>query len=74
MGFELTARVITGFMKPKLQSIDHIHIHVTNRDQSEKWYKRVLGLERDSKLEFWAVGGGPLTLVNKERTIHLALI
>lgn len=60
-------------MTPKLQSIDHIHIHVSNRELSEQWYKQVLGLHREKNLEFWAKGGGPLTITNNEGSIHLAL-
>jgi catechol-2,3-dioxygenase len=60
-------------MTPKLQSIDHIHIHVSNRELSEQWYKQVLGLHRDKNLEFWAKDGGPLTITNIEGSIHLAL-
>ena len=60
-------------MTPKLQSIDHIHIHVSNRELSEQWYKQVLGLHRDENLEFWAKDGGPLTITNIEGSIHLAL-
>lgn len=60
-------------MPPKLQTIDHIHIHVTNRELSEQWYNKVLGLHREESLEFWASGGGPLTITNNEGTIHLAL-
>jgi catechol-2,3-dioxygenase len=60
-------------MTPKLQSIDHIHIHVSNRELSEQWYKQVLGLHREKNLEFWAKDGGPLTITNNEGSIHLAL-
>jgi catechol-2,3-dioxygenase len=60
-------------MTPKLQSIDHIHIHVSNRELSEQWYKQVLGLHREKGLEFWAKDGGPLTITNNEGSIHLAL-
>lgn len=60
-------------MTPKLQSIDHVHIHVSNRELSEQWYKQVLGLYREKNLEFWAKGGGPLTITNSEGSIHLAL-
>lgn len=60
-------------MAPKLQFIDHIHIHVSNRELSEQWYKQVLGLHREKSLEFWAKDGGPLTITNNEGSIHLAL-
>ncbi|MES2823252.1 MAG: VOC family protein [Pseudomonadota bacterium] len=58
---------------PTLKSIDHVHIHVSNRELSERWYKQVLGLHRDKKLEFWANDGGPLTITNSDSSIHLAL-
>jgi catechol-2,3-dioxygenase len=58
---------------PKLQAIDHVHIQVSNRELSEQWYKKVLGLGREKKLEFWTNDGGPLTITNSEGSIHLAL-
>jgi catechol-2,3-dioxygenase len=57
----------------KFQGIDHIHINVNNRIKAEKWYQTVLGFSRVKKLEFWAEGGGPLTLKNEADSIHLAL-
>ena len=60
-------------MEFELESIDHIHIYVSDRVESEKWYKSVLGLTRTSALEFWAKDGGPLTLQNSTGSIHLAL-
>ncbi|MES2676122.1 MAG: VOC family protein [Pseudomonadota bacterium] len=58
---------------PKLNAIDHIHIHVSRRELAEQWYKQVLGLRREKSLEFWANNGGPLTITNSESSIHLAL-
>lgn len=60
-------------MAPQLQTIDHIHVFVSNREFSEAWYRDVLGLRRQPDLEFWASDGGPLTLTNDTGTIHLAL-
>jgi catechol-2,3-dioxygenase len=60
-------------MAPQLQTIDHIHVFVSNRESSEAWYREVLGLHRQPDLEFWAGDGGPLTLTNDTGTIHLAL-
>ncbi|MGL4473996.1 MAG: VOC family protein [Shewanella sp.] len=60
-------------MAPKLQSIDHVHIYVANRELSEQWYNNVLGLHREKSLAFWAKNGGPLTITNDEGSIHLAL-
>jgi catechol-2,3-dioxygenase len=56
-----------------LISIDHVHIFVSNRDASEKWYQRVLGLTRVPELEFWATDEGPLTIGNEGGSVHLAL-
>ena len=58
---------------PSLRVIDHVHVNVSNRTASEVWYARVLGLTRSKEYEFWAVGGGPLTLQNSEGTVHIAL-
>ena len=58
---------------PQLKSIDHIHISVVDRAAAEEWYSKVLGLTRVKELEFWAPGGGPLTIQNREGTVHLAL-
>lgn len=60
-------------MVPNLDGFDHIHINVADRAKSERWYKRVLGFSRVRELEFWAVGGGPLTLADTSGKIHLAL-
>ena len=60
-------------MPPALQSIDHIHINVSNRARSETWYAEVLGFHRVASLEFWATDGGPLTLADSGHQIHLAL-
>ena len=40
-------------MAPTLDCLDHIHIHVANRAQSEAWYARVLGLHRQPECEPW---------------------
>jgi catechol-2,3-dioxygenase len=60
-------------MVPKLQAIDHVHIFVKNRAGSELWYKNVLGLHPVKELEFWTTSGGPLTIANDDKSIHLAL-
>ena len=60
-------------MPPELQSFDHVHVFVEDREASERWYARVLGFIRSQELEFWATSGGPLTLQNAEATVHLAL-
>jgi catechol-2,3-dioxygenase len=60
-------------MAPELDRIDHVHVFVADRAAAERWYGRVLGLERLEPLAFWAGGGGPLTLANASGSIHLAL-
>ena len=57
----------------ELEGFDHIHIHVSNRIESEKWYKSVLGLYRTKGLELWTKDNGPLMLQNQTGSIHLAL-
>jgi catechol-2,3-dioxygenase len=60
-------------MTLQLQAFDHVHVYVQDRSAAERWYAKVLGLVRSRALEFWATGGGPLTLENEQGTIHLAL-
>ncbi|MBH10695.1 MAG: hypothetical protein CMG74_10175 [Candidatus Marinimicrobia bacterium] len=59
-------------MKPKLKNIDHIHIFLTYRKESLKWYRTVLGLKPVKNLLFWGKTG-PLTIGNDEKSIHIAL-
>src|SRR5205085_10902330 len=58
---------------PELERVDHVHVFVADRAAAERWYARVLGLERIDTLAFWAPDGGPLTLGNASGSIHLAL-
>ena len=58
---------------PAVRSVDHIHVFVTDRVAAERWYERVLGLTRTKEYEFWAADGGPLTVQNREGTVHIAL-
>lgn len=60
-------------MAPKLNGIDHIHVFVSDRRAAEDWYRRVLGLVRETALESWATGGGPLTIADASGRVHLAL-
>jgi catechol-2,3-dioxygenase len=60
-------------VSPKMKSIDHVHVSVADRTAAEHWYEKVLGLIRVKELEFWAPGGGPLTIQDHEGTVHLAL-
>jgi catechol-2,3-dioxygenase len=60
-------------MIPPLEDLDHFHVHVADLAAAEAWYSRVLGLHRDSRLEFWMNGGGPLMIRNAEGSVHLSL-
>ena len=60
-------------MTPPLVCIDHIHVYVANRGESQAWYERVLGLTVVESLAHWADGGGPLTLADASGRIHIAL-
>jgi catechol 2,3-dioxygenase-like lactoylglutathione lyase family enzyme len=59
-------------MIPTFDRIDHIHVYVTDRTASERWYAEVMGLSRVPELERWAEHG-PLTLQNSSGTVHVAL-
>jgi catechol-2,3-dioxygenase len=39
-------------MPPLFERIDHIHIFVSDRAASERWYREVLGFRRVPELEF----------------------
>lgn len=60
-------------MTPSLLGFDHVHVFVADRRAAESWYAAVLGLVRTKELEFWAAGGGPLTLQDPTGNVHLAL-
>jgi catechol-2,3-dioxygenase len=60
-------------MPPKLENIDHIHINVADRGAAETWYRDHLGFVRESSTDSLEAGKGPLTLVNFDGSIHLAL-
>jgi len=59
--------------KPKLESIDHIHVYTPDRTAAEGWYARVLGLIRVKEFEQWATKDGPLFLSNEARSVCIAL-
>lgn len=58
---------------PAIRNVDHLHVSVADRAAAERWYERVLGFTRVPEFAFWAEGGGPLTLRNREDTVHIAL-
>lgn len=64
---------MTSAPPPAVRSVDHIHVYVADRAAAERWYERVLGFTRIKEFEFWATDGGPLTIQNREGTVHLAL-
>lgn len=35
-------------------ALDHVHVHVADREAAAAWYARVLGLQRDGRLARWA--------------------
>lgn len=64
---------MTAATAPAIRNVDHLHVFVADRVAAERWYQRVLGLTRVEKYAFWAADGGPLTLQNREDTVHIAL-
>ena len=60
-------------MPPSIDRIDHVHVFVSDRAASERWYRDVLGFSRVPDLAFWARDGGPLTLQDASGHVHLAL-
>jgi catechol 2,3-dioxygenase-like lactoylglutathione lyase family enzyme len=64
---------MSSFSPPPIRSVDHIHVFVTDRAAAVRWYARVLGFTIVEKYEFWAKDGGPLTIQNREGTVHIAL-
>ena len=60
-------------MIPTFDRIDHLHVHVADRNKAEQWYADVMGFARMPELESWADGGGPLMLHNSSGTVRIAL-
>jgi catechol-2,3-dioxygenase len=60
-------------MTPAIEAFDHIHVYVADRSAAEAWYRDVFGFQRVKDLEFWAEGGGPLTIENDSGSVHIAL-
>ena len=60
-------------MALRVEGIDHVHVFVSNREEAEAWYARALGMARIPELEFWARDGGPLTIEDTDKKVHLAL-
>jgi catechol 2,3-dioxygenase-like lactoylglutathione lyase family enzyme len=60
-------------MPPVLLGIDHVHVYVRDRAAAEAWYRTVLGLVRVESLASWADDRGPLTVHDRDDTVHIAL-
>lgn len=61
-------------MSPALENIDHIQVYVSDRHTAESWYKDILDLHRNPKLELWSKSDdGPLMLTNTSGTVMLAI-
>lgn len=58
---------------PGVEGVDHIHVHVHDRNASVQWYADVLGFLPVESLRAWATPGGPLTLADASARVHLAL-
>jgi catechol 2,3-dioxygenase-like lactoylglutathione lyase family enzyme len=57
-----------------VKGLDHVHIHVADRDRAATWFKRVLGLEPASQFSEWASDPeGPLFLSTRDGHHCLAL-
>lgn len=60
-------------MIPRLTGIDHIHVYVPDREEAAKWFHDVMGFHVVDSLLSWATEGGPLTIEDESRSVHLAL-
>jgi catechol 2,3-dioxygenase-like lactoylglutathione lyase family enzyme len=57
-----------------VEQIDHVHVHVSNREEAAAWYARVLGLRKDEKLSAWAEDpDGPLMLSTTSGASRIAI-
>lgn len=57
-----------------VEGIDHVHVHVANREAAAEWFERVLGLQIAAEFISWAKDPhGPLFLVTREGVRCLAL-
>lgn len=58
-------------MTPEIQSLDHVHLVVPDKDKAAAWYRENLGFTVVESLKQWDKDGGPLTIGRGD--IHLAL-
>ena len=59
-------------MNPQLETIDHIHVIVSDRQKALDWYKNILGLKPSEKI-IVLPKSGPLMIRNNEGNINIAL-
>jgi catechol 2,3-dioxygenase-like lactoylglutathione lyase family enzyme len=58
----------------QVEQIDHVHVHVSDREAAAAWYARVLGLRKDEQLAEWAADRhGPLMLTSVAGKTRIAL-
>lgn len=58
----------------QVEQIDHVHVHVSDRDAAAAWYARVLGLRKNERLVLWADDpDGPLMLSSAAGQTSIAL-
>jgi catechol 2,3-dioxygenase-like lactoylglutathione lyase family enzyme len=58
----------------KVQRLDHVHLHVTNREAAAAWFNRVLGLQIAEEFVAWSRDpAGPLFLSDASGDHCLAL-
>ncbi len=58
----------------QVEQIDHVHVHVSDRETAAAWYARVLGLSKDEKFAVWAADpDGPLMLTSATGQTRIAL-
>jgi catechol 2,3-dioxygenase-like lactoylglutathione lyase family enzyme len=62
-------------MQPvEIEQIDHVHVHVRDRDAAARWFADVLGLRRDARFASWAEDpDGPLMLATASGDTRVAL-
>ena len=59
-------------MNPQLETIDHIHVIVSDRQKALDWYNNILGLKPPEEIIFLPESG-PLMIRNNEGNINIAL-
>jgi catechol 2,3-dioxygenase-like lactoylglutathione lyase family enzyme len=58
----------------QVEQIDHVHVHVADREAAAAWYERVLKVGRDARFAVWAEDPrGPPMLVSRVGDTRIAL-